>query len=372
MTATSVTLRSLTKAFGRDEPAVRDVDLDVAPGTLVSLLGPSGCGKTTTLRMIAGLVVPSSGEILFDAEPMTTVKPEKRPVAMVFQKALLFPHMTVEENVAYGLRLRGVAKTETRRRVGEMLDLVRLPGMQSRRPGELSGGQEQRVSLARALVVEPKVLLLDEPLSALDANLRVEMRDLVRRVQQEIGVTTVFVTHDQEEAVSLSDRIALMHGGVIEQTDSPQAFYRRPRTLQVARFFGAANLISGDVRRGVFSGPIGTLAVPDSVPSGPGVLVLRQEDVDVVDSDRSGEDVLRLVVDRVQYLGTRTRVWARPAGTGPEAELQFDVAPSRSLLPGGQVTVRIPAERCHVVPDDDAPHDDERAELTSAGNGGSR
>jgi ABC-type Fe3+/spermidine/putrescine transport system ATPase subunit len=372
MSATSVALRSLTKAFARDAPAVRDVDLDVAPGSLVSLLGASGCGKTTTLRMIAGLVAPTAGEVLFDGRPVTRVRPEKRPVAMVFQKALLFPHMTIGENVAYGLRLRGVDRAEVRRRVAEMLELVRLPGMQGRRPGELSGGQEQRVSLARALVVEPQVLLLDEPLSALDANLRVEMRDLVRRVQRQVGVTTVFVTHDQEEAVSLSDRIALMHDGAVEQTDPPQAFYERPRSLSVARFFGAANLLTGNVDRGVFRGAIGSLPVGSGLRSGPGVLVVRQEDVEILDGDRPGEGVLQLVVQRSQYLGTRSRVWARPAGGGPEAEMQFDTPPSRVLQPGQPIVVRVPADRGHVVPADGSPLRDEPVELASAGEGSRR
>ncbi|HEU4675640.1 MAG TPA: ABC transporter ATP-binding protein, partial [Motilibacteraceae bacterium] len=199
--STHVALRGLVKRYdGTSENVVDGVDLDLERGTLTTLLGPSGCGKTTALKLLAGLLEPTGGEILFDGASMLGVPPERRPVAMVFQKPLLFPHLSVGENVAFGLRMRRVPVAERRRRVAEMLELVRLPGYESRRAGELSGGQEQRVSLARALVVEPQVLLLDEPLSQLDAGLRVEMRELVRRVQREVGVTTLFVTHDQEEA----------------------------------------------------------------------------------------------------------------------------------------------------------------------------
>ncbi|HWG92741.1 MAG TPA: ABC transporter ATP-binding protein, partial [Mycobacteriales bacterium] len=211
--STAVRLEALDKTYDGGVRVVEGLDLDVAPGELVALLGPSGCGKTTTLKIVAGLLAPTSGDVLFDGVSVVGSPAERRPVAMVFQKPLLFPHMTVEQNVGFGLRVRGVRGAQARRRVGELLDLVRLPGYEKRRVGELSGGQEQRVSLARALVVEPRVLLLDEPLSQLDAALRVEMRELVRRVQQEVGVTTLFVTHDQEEAVVVADRVALMLDG---------------------------------------------------------------------------------------------------------------------------------------------------------------
>lgn len=349
MTATAVTLSGLTKSYNDEQPAVRSIDLDIEPGTLVSLLGSSGCGKTTTLRMVAGLVRPTSGSILFDNADVTEVRTENRPVAMVFQKSLLFPHMTIAENVGFGLRLRKVPSADIKRRVGEMLSLVQLDGFGARRVGELSGGQEQRVSLARALIVEPKVLLLDEPLSALDANLRVQMRDLVRSVQQQIGVTTIFVTHDQEEAVNISDRIALLVDGVIEQFAEPELFYTRPRSLAVARFFGTANLLDGDADNGVFRGGFGTLAYGSGIRSGPGVLVVRQEDVEILDVEGGGEGVLRVVVERTQYLGTRTKIWVRPAYSGLNGVLQFDAPPSRQPTPGEEILIRISPDHCHVV-----------------------
>lgn len=232
MSAT-VDLIDLHKTYpAASEPSVAGVDLTIPDGILMALLGPSGCGKTTTLKMIAGLIQPSEGDIQFGGRSVLHIAPERRRVAMVFQKPLLFPHMTIGENVAFGLRMRRVGRGTIREKVREMLGLVRLEGYENRRAGELSGGQEQRVSLARSLVYDPDVLLLDEPLSQLDANLRLEMRDLIRRIQDELGVTTIFVTHDQDEAVMLADRIALMFDGRVEQEDEPRMFYERPRTVR--------------------------------------------------------------------------------------------------------------------------------------------
>ncbi len=224
-----VELADLSLVYPKVEiPSVDHLNLAIEAGSLFALLGPSGCGKTTTLKMIAGLLEPTHGEIAFDGRPVARIRPEQRNTAMVFQKPLLFPHMTIGQNVAFGLRMRHVAPATIRERVAQMLDLVRLPNVADRRPGELSGGQEQRISLARALVTNPAVLLLDEPLSQLDANLRLEMRDLIRQIQRELGVTTIFVTHDQEEAVMLADRIALMLGGQLLQVGKPSDFYERP------------------------------------------------------------------------------------------------------------------------------------------------
>ena len=216
---TTVVLKDLSRHFA-DVVAVNKMNLEVQSGELVAFLGPSGCGKTTTLRMITGLLVPTEGDIRFDGKSVLTVPTEKRGAVMVFQKHLLFPTMNVGQNVGFGLRMRGVPKAEREARVREMLALVKLPGFEKRQAHELSGGQQQRVALARGLIIEPNVLLLDEPLANLDANLRLEMRELIRSIQQKLKITTIFVTHDQEEAVMLADRIALMFDGVLQQYDT--------------------------------------------------------------------------------------------------------------------------------------------------------
>ena len=232
--------------------AVNDIVLDIKPGTFVTLLGPSGCGKTTTLRMIAGFESPDKGEIYLGDEAINEKTPDKRDTAMMFQNYALFPHMNVFDNVAYGLKLRKVPKAEIQKRVFSFLDLVELTGMENRMTNQLSGGQQQRVALARALVVEPSVLLFDEPLSNLDANLRVQMRTEIRRIQQEVGSTAVYVTHDQSEAMSISDLVVVMNKGVIAQAGSPHEIYDHPNSKFVASFIGEANYIEGIVQsRGV-------------------------------------------------------------------------------------------------------------------------
>jgi ABC-type Fe3+/spermidine/putrescine transport system ATPase subunit len=242
----SLALRGLRKAFG-PVVAVDDVSLEAAPGEFLSLLGPSGCGKSTVLRMVAGLVEPDGGQVLLAGADITRVPVHRRNLGLVFQSYALFPHMTVSENVAFGLRRRGVAAVELRPRVARMLELVRLETLGARRPRELSGGQQQRVALARALVTEPGVLLLDEPLSNLDALLRDEMRVELKRLQERLGTTMIFVTHDQAEALALSDRVAVMDRGRVEQVGRPEAVYRQPATAFVARFLGRANFLPGTV-----------------------------------------------------------------------------------------------------------------------------
>ena len=231
----------------KDFYAVKDCQLDIAPGSFITLLGPSGCGKTTTLRMIAGFESPDEGEIYLGGEPINELTPNKRDTAMVFQSYALFPHMNVYDNVAYGLRLRKVPKDEIRRRVMDILALVKLEGMELRMTNQLSGGQQQRVALARALVVEPGVLLFDEPLSNLDAKLRVEMRTEIRRIQQQLGITAIYVTHDQSEAMSISDQIILMKSGVIAQMGTPMEIYYHPNSEFVADFIGECNFLEGTV-----------------------------------------------------------------------------------------------------------------------------
>ena len=230
---------------GKDFYAVKDNSLTIAPGEFVTLLGPSGCGKTTTLRMIAGFESPDEGEIYLGDEPINALTPNKRDTAMVFQSYALLPHYNVFDNVAYGLKLRKVPKEEIKDRVMKILDLVELSGMEGRMTNQLSGGQQQRVALARALVIEPSVLLFDEPLSNLDAKLRVTMRTEIRRIQQEVGITAIYVTHDQSEAMALSDRIIIMRSGVVEQIGSPQEIYYHPVNEFVADFIGEANFLKG-------------------------------------------------------------------------------------------------------------------------------
>ncbi len=277
---------------GKDFYAVHDVALDIAPGSFVTLLGPSGCGKTTTLRMIAGFESPDEGEIYLGGEAINALTPNKRDTAMVFQSYALFPHYNVFDNVAYGLRLRKVPKDEITRRVTAILKLVELSGMEQRMTNQLSGGQQQRVALARALVVEPGVLLFDEPLSNLDAKLRVQMRTEIRRIQQALGITAIYVTHDQSEAMSISDQIILMKGGVIAQMGSPMEIYYHPVSEFVADFIGECNFLKGQVVSSsggttVIQLPAGKAAVSTDKVSTPGEeaeIVVRPEAITIAET----------------------------------------------------------------------------------------
>ncbi|MET3808351.1 ABC-type Fe3+/spermidine/putrescine transport system ATPase subunit [Nakamurella sp. UYEF19] len=296
MTATAITLTGLGKSFGMTD-AVQDLSLELAAGSFTALLGPSGCGKSTTLSMLAGLTAPDRGDIHFDGASILDLPAERRPVGLVFQKPLLFPHLTVADNVGFGLRMRGMRSRDRARRVAEMLDRVQLGGLGERRVGELSGGQEQRVALARALVLEPDVLLLDEPFSQLDTTLRAQMRALLRRLHVDSGITTVFVTHDQGEAVEVADTIALMLAGTLAGHGTPESFYTRPETLAGARFFGVTNEITGRTRHGRFSAPGTAIDVSTDLPDGDAVLVIRPEMIQleaqagVVDGRRIGRVV---------------------------------------------------------------------------------
>ncbi|WP_224242306.1 ABC transporter ATP-binding protein [Hyalangium gracile] len=284
----AIVLEGLFKAFGAT-PVVRGLSLEVSEGELVSLLGPSGCGKTTTLRMLAGLEHPDSGVIRIGGEvvagPGVRVPPERRGLGMVFQSYAVWPHRSVEANVAYPLSLRRLPKTQIAERVREALRWVRLEALATRMPHELSGGQLQRVALARALVSSPRVLLLDEPLSNLDAALREELRAEIAALRSRLGTTMVFVTHDQAEALALSDRIAVMNRGVIEQVDTPERLYREPRTPFVAAFVGGANVFAGEARQGAFhcSGREVVFPLPEELrgSTGPGTLMFRPEDVEL-------------------------------------------------------------------------------------------
>ena len=270
---------------GKDFYAVKDTSLEIEPGTFVTLLGPSGCGKTTTLRMIAGFESPDEGEIYIGDEAINELTPNKRDTAMVFQSYALLPHYNVFDNVAYGLKLRKVPKEEIKRRVLGMLKLVGLEGMEARMTNQLSGGQQQRVALARALVIEPSVLLFDEPLSNLDAKLRVTMRTEIRRIQQEVGITAIYVTHDQSEAMALSDKIIIMEKGVVAQMGTPHDIYYHPKSEFVADFIGEANFLKGpmtgrdgdNVTLNIEGNPVRTVGNPEMEIGKECTIVLRPE-----------------------------------------------------------------------------------------------
>jgi ABC-type Fe3+/spermidine/putrescine transport system ATPase subunit len=279
--AAALAVTAVSKTLG-GRSIIAELDLQVGAGELVCLLGPSGCGKTTTLRMIGGFVQPDTGRVLINGRDVTNAPPERRPTAMVFQNYALWPHMTVFKNIAFGLRLRKLPKNELTERVEKVLELVNLTHHIHSHPARISGGEQQRVALARALVLEPEVLLLDEPLSNLDAKLRVKVRDDIREIQQRLGITTVFVTHDQDEAMSISDRIAVMNAGRIEQYADAQTLYTLPRTRFVSDFVGAMNVLSGTPKPGEILLDDG-LAVPCEQPSdvtaAPAEICVRPEDV---------------------------------------------------------------------------------------------
>ncbi|MGB3682597.1 MAG: ABC transporter ATP-binding protein [Rubrobacteraceae bacterium] len=331
----SLELKGVSHRYGRGEPALSDLSLAVEPGELVALLGPSGCGKTTALKILAGLLSPSAGDVMVEGSSVLGTPPEKRRAAMVFQKPLLFPHMDVAGNVGFGLRMRGSTKGSDRR-IGEALRQVQMESLADRKPGELSGGQQQRVALARALVTSPKLLLLDEPFSALDANLRSEMRGLVKRLQREGGYTTVFVTHDQEEAVVLADRIALLFEGELQMYDRPQAFYDRPASRKVARFFGATNFLEGWSAGGSVHTSLGDLRLQHPGPSGDVTLTIRPEAVRL----EEGENSFAAEIISATYLGTQVRYTLESHGIRLKAALP----PHVRLEAGDEVRARLPAE----------------------------
>jgi len=355
-----ISLRGLTKRFG-NAAAVHDLTLTLASGELVALLGPSGCGKTTTLRMIAGFETPTQGRVLLGDRDVTEAPPEKRSCGMVFQNYALFPHLTVHQNVAFGLEMQGVRRDEIDRRVLEILEKVGLGGLDKRYPRQLSGGQQQRTALARALVINPSVLLLDEPLANLDAKLREEMRFFIRSLVREFHITTLYVTHDQAEALVLADRVAVLIDGVLQQFDTPEAVYRRPRTVRVAAFIGLTNLIPGRVTarsgdRLVLETNIGPLRAcgPADLRDGmEAMLSIRPENLELGGRDlaapRDGVNRLRGVVRERTYLGSLYDYRVDVGGDSPlrvqggvnavhqvddEVTLSFDAAAGWAL-PGG-------------------------------------
>ena len=354
----AVELRGLRKSYG-STVVVDGVDLQIEHGQLVCLLGPSGCGKTTTLRLLAGFLEPDGGEIVVGGRRLSArgrvVPPERRGMSMIFQSYAVWPHMSVFDNVAYGLKLRGLARSEIERRVGAILDTVRLGGLGERYPGELSGGQQQRVALARALVVEPETLLLDEPLSNLDAHLREEMRFEIRRLHEQYRITTVYVTHDQAEAMVIADRIAVMNQGRIEQVGTGEDIYERPRTEFVARFIGQTNLLAGTVGPEPGSvtlrgGVLRTASTP--MAAGQGVTVsIRPSDIAIqrgVEANGTHSNVLHGRVLRAYYLGA-TRHYQVEVDGLDGLSMRVIGPPDEVIGPGEEVTLRLPAEKCHVL-----------------------
>ncbi len=339
MSGADVEVIEVSKHYGA-VAAVDDVSLRLSPGSLTALLGPSGCGKSTTLSLVAGLHHPDSGDVCVDGGSILAVPAERRPVALVVQKPLLFPHLTVAQNVAFGLRMRRVDRRRRGQLVAEMLDRVQLPDLADRRVGELSGGQEQRVALARALVLKPRVLLLDEPFSQLDAGLRVQMRALVRRLHDESDVTTLFVTHDQGEALDVADTIALMLHGRLVGHDEPEAFYRRPPSLAAARFFGVTNELSGWVRGRSFAHRTG-LVLPADLPDGAAVLVVRPESIEVV--EHGGTETVAGTVIMARFAGTHIAVEVEiEAGE----TLDVHVPVGQNIAIGSRVHLRLPRHAC--------------------------
>ena len=350
----AVELRGLTKRYGA-LAVVDAVSLKIEHGLLVCLLGPSGCGKTTTLRLIAGFVEPSEGEIVVGdrvvSSPARTLPPESRNMSMIFQSYALWPHMTVADNVAYGLTLRKVSRADIAAKVAGILSTTKLSALADRYPGELSGGQQQRVALARALIVEPETLLLDEPLSNLDANLREEMRFEVRRLHDEYRYTTVYVTHDQSEAMTTADLIAVMNLGKIEQLGRPEDIYDRPRSEFVARFIGASNIVKG---KALDRSHVSVAGVPlrcvgaDLTPGSDTAVSIRQHEARLTASPPGGasDNMLPATVTRNVFLGN-SRDYMVELGDG--TQLRAVTAPQESIPQGAKVWIHLPPERCRAL-----------------------
>ncbi|MGI6149510.1 MAG: ABC transporter ATP-binding protein [Firmicutes bacterium] len=354
-----VILRDLRKEFDSPDDrqkkvvAVDNINLDIKEGEMVTLLGPSGCGKTTTLRMIAGFEVPTAGRIFLGGKDITNLTPDQRDTAMVFQNYAIFPHMTVADNVGFGLSLRKIPKAETAQRVDAILELVGLAGMGKRMPDQLSGGQQQRVALARAIITEPKVLLFDEPLSNLDAKLREQMRLEIRRIQQHLGITAVYVTHDQSEAMAISDRIVVMNQGRIEQMGTPWEIYNRPRTSFVADFIGQVNFVEAEVVGSAHQkldvkvwGQVIAIKHAEPLPVGTLVkLVLRPEAVHLDEQQAFATGV----VNRAVYLGSVVEYDLIVEETNLHAVVSSPIEKGIHTV-GDQVSVYFSPEVVHVIP----------------------
>ena len=357
MAGGEVQLVDLVKRFG-EFAAVDGINLQMPSGEFFSLLGPSGCGKTTSLRMIAGFERPTEGQILLDGVDMAQTPPHKRDVNTVFQNYALFPHLTVEENVAFGLKYQKASKQEIRERVGRALELVQMSQFLRRRPNQLSGGQQQRVALARALILNPKVLLLDEPLGALDAKLRKRLQIELKALQEEVGITFIYVTHDQEEALTMSDRIAVMSQGRVEQVGKPKEIYENPATAYVADFLGVSNLMDAEaagpapegckVKLGEFE--LVTGQGESDVALGPCKVTIRTERIDIEPQGTSGENRIPGMVERVVYVGATLQVFLRLAsGQTIQAWIPND-GDAQSRASGDAIVAYLPTDALRVLP----------------------
>ena len=361
-----IAIRGLSRRFGGVR-AVDDLTFDIRAGEFFSLLGPSGCGKTTLLRLLAGFEVPDAGEIFIDGQPQSRVPANRRPTNMVFQSYAIFPHLDVRRNIAYGLRNQGLDRARIAAAVTEALELIKLPGYGDRRADQLSGGQRQRVALARALVCRPKVLLLDEPLGALDRKLREEMQLELRQLQRSVGITFIFVTHDQEEALTLSDRIAVMSKGKVLQIDGAERLYEAPNCREVAEFIGAMNFIDGTIRdidqghATVDAGRLGLLRVrldgPARPPSGPATVAVRPEKLTLSDQPPPGpaDNLLRGTLSARAYLGDRNHYYVEVEGLAKPlavAAQNVDRGRGQRDLGGQAVWVTWPADAALLLPAD--------------------
>ena len=341
---TTVSLHNLSLDFPSGPSVLHDVSLTVGQGELMVLLGPSGSGKTTILRSIAGLLRPTAGDIRFDERTVLDVPPEKRGAVMLFQEHALFPFWDVGANVAFGLRMRRIDATTIRRKVAQALAAVQLTGYENRRPDELSGGQRQRVALARALVVQPRVLLLDEPLSSLEPSLREDLRGTIRTLQQQAGITMIFVTHDQTDAVAVADRICLLMQGAVRQIGEPRSFFERPVDSEVARFFGGINFLPGIKRGRIVETDIGPLEVDDTErPDGDVLVTIRPEAVEI---GENGHNNLVGMVESYSFQGLVARCGAGISDT----QLQLTVTPYQRFRRGEKILIHLPRERIHLLP----------------------
>jgi putative spermidine/putrescine transport system ATP-binding protein len=331
-----VLLQNLTRAFGATR-ALDGLSIEMAPGELIALLGPSGCGKTTALRIVAGFETADTGSVLIDGKDISSVPAAKRDMGMVFQSYSLFPNMSAQDNVAFGLRMRKIGAGDRRKRAGDLLDMVGLAPQSGQYPHQLSGGQQQRVALARALAIEPRVLLLDEPLSALDAKVRLQLREQIRTLQQQLGTTTLFVTHDQEEALSMADRVGVMSNGQLEQIAAPDELYTAPATAFVAEFVGVMNRIPGERQGGQVSALGRTVPVRGHAPDETLVDVLVRPEGLAMEVTEHGNGI----VTTRTFLGSVTRVGIQLDG---DVAVQVDrpSAESAALAPGASVSVSLP------------------------------
>jgi len=347
---TKVQLKDVRKDFGAFT-AISKIDLEIESGELVALLGPSGCGKTTTLRMMAGLEVPTFGQILFDDDDVSEVAVQDRNVGMVFQRYALFPHMTVEKNVMFGLKVRGTPAKEIKDRLEEILEVVQLDQFRHRFPAQLSGGQMQRVAIARTLITNPSVLMMDEPLANLDTKLRGEMRRFIRELQQRLGITTIFVTHDQVEAMELADRVAVIFDGQLAQYDAPDALYKRPKSIEIADFMGADNIFPAQVSRGTATAAFGDLQFDQEicpVREGSGHILLRAEAIDLhLDASATNENVIAGKVTGREFFGATINYTVECNGETITVNEQ-----SRRMVDVGEsVWLSIPPQRIWVIQD---------------------